>query len=807
MQRLLSPDHAVLARSPTWLSASTWAPTNLRTSAGAWSAQQLREDSSRRSQASAQRDLAVLRSGKGQGLVAVQEPGTAEAQPFHSSQVSITSDQGTGANLPEAYFSRLCIRDFALVDHQILELQPGLNVVTGESGAGKSVLMSALGQVLGAAVPPGCVRQPAEVAVITGTVSFGTEHAKAAMAPLLQGVGLPPRVVQEACGPTGQLVLKRELYSQGADGGVRSRCYVNGAAVSLRSMRELGEALVDVNGQHAAQRLSDPAMQMRLLDRIAGTGHLATHFGRLLRKLQGIRAELAALQAFNSQKQRDSMQALVDEVVANGLQPGEEVQLRQALQAMAARQGSAERCSLVRGAIQGDGSGGGLTEGLRDVEFHLAAVQASETARAEAGEDAEEFEEEEGAVQLLEEAMEKLQDARDALAEVEAKVAQYTRTFRFSQLEYDELMRRRKQVLRLLKRHDCSTSEDLLDKAAEAEAGLDKWFAMEGQTAKQQALLVELQEKLAAVGVQLGGRRRAAAGKLRAAVESCLADLAMAGSRFDVRIGWQPSAQASEGIAVPASAVAALNESSAHPSGAFHPTPSGFDTTEFLLAAGPAEPLRPLASVASGGESSRIMLALKAAPAFAAGGLREASGEAAGQLASEEAQGPALGASRGGTDAGVLMLDGQHPGDAPVLFNLGAADGSGEFDLPLSSDEDSALELEGLSSQIMILDELDSGVGGRLGSAVGQLLRNMVVQGPQLSSPTASQILCVSHLPQVAAHAQHHVVVRKQLDPSGRVLTRFTPLQSQKEREGEVAAMLGLGLPQAQMLMHAAQPS
>jgi DNA repair ATPase RecN len=162
---------------------------------------------------------------------------------------------------------------------------------------------------------------------------------------------------------------------------------------------------------------------------------------------------------------------------------------------------------------------------------------------------------------------------------------------------------------------------------------------------------------------------------------------------------------------------------------------------EFLFAAGPEEPLRPLSAVASGGEAARVMLAIKAAPALAQG--RHAGG-----------------------------------GDAVAR-----------------------------GAPILILDEIDSGVGSRLGQPIGRILRRMA-GAPAAANPAAAaaaQVLCVSHLPQVAAHAEHHLCVRKGSDADGRVVTRFDALLTPEERLQEVAAMLGLPRAAAEELMEAAE--
>lgn len=180
--------------------------------------------------------------------------------------------------------------------------------------------------------------------------------------------------------------------------------------------------------------------------------------------------------------------------------------------------------------------------------------------------------------------------------------------------------------------------------------------------------------------------------------------------------------------------------------------PHGLDSVEFFFAAGPDEPLRPLSAVASGGEAARLMLAIKAAPSLLRGSNADGCGEDE-SLFEEE----------------VLADD--------------EGDGADKF---------------GAAPSITIFDEIDSSIGSRLGMPVGRILRRMAgVQGTG-----AAQVLCVSHLPQVAAYGQYHICVRKDVERAGgRVSTRFDVLSSEEDRVAEVAAMLGLTREAAEELL------
>jgi DNA repair ATPase RecN len=399
--------------------------------------------------------------------------------------------------------------------------------------------------------------------------------------------------------------------------------------------------------------------------------------------------------------------------------------------------------------------GGGVADALRDVQLQVRqllaqeerlAVQAAADAAAEmegGGEEAQsrqleqqrqgagddgggEGEWEDSAAGMLQGAMALLDQAQSVVEGAEERVLQYGQLYRFSQADYDELSARLQQIERLLKQHDATSADELLEAAERQGAALDTYFQMEGQRgqleAEAQRLLLQVREQ----AVELSRRRREAAGRLRAALEAVLADLAMAGSRFDVRIAWTSVAAAGaaggstssgsrdgSSIGVPAEQAASCYEDG----GQFRVRPSGLDAAEFLFAAGPAEPLRPLSAVASGGESARIMLALKAAPAF----MLAAEAGAAAEDGSSEA------ASSSDSDASA------------------AADGSAAATSAATSSSSTASSTGSSSSQIMVLDEIDSGIGSRLGQPIGRILRRMA--GP--AGLRVGQILCVSHVPQV----------------------------------------------------------
>ncbi|KAL4443668.1 hypothetical protein ABPG75_011405 [Micractinium tetrahymenae] len=677
------------------------------------------------------------------------------------------------------HFSSLLIRDFALIQEQRVQLAPGLTVITGESGSGKSVLVEAFGQILGAPASDDAVRPPATSALVEAQVVVAPRD-QLLLRHLLGELGVP----QRACRELSALTLRRELL-KAQDGSIRSRAFVNGSPTSVRVLREVGQLLVDVNGQHAALSLKDGATRLRLLDRLAGTTAEADAFASTLAKWQEAQAQLRELDALSDEQQREAMQQLVDDVHAAGVEPGEDRSLRQQLRQLDGRRAAAERCRLVSVGLGGGGGEGGIAEALREVQLQVkqllsqeerlaaqAAADREEAAGATEGPpmvddaEAEEHVAEGGsAAGMLQSAVELLDRAQAVLDVAEEQVVSYACLYRFSQAEYDELSARLQQLERLMKQHGASSADELLDLAQRQGAALDLYFQLEGQRDSLEAEAARLRDAARQQALDLSRQRRTAAGRLGEAVQAVLGDLAMAGSRFEVRLSWTPmsaaagsgmgSSHASSsggGLAIGAAEAAACGQEG----GAYRVRPGGLDSAEFLFAAGPGEPLRPLASVASGGESARLMLALKAAPAFVLAGSEHSSG-------SNSSDGGSSSSSYGNGDT-------------------------------------SSSSSTGVGSQIMILDEIDSGVGARLGQPIGRILRRMAGTGGERTG----QILCVSHLPQVAAHCEHHLCVRKAMAADNRVVTEFEPLSRRPERLKEISAMLGLNEAAAEELLQAA---
>jgi DNA repair protein RecN (Recombination protein N) len=442
----------------------------------------------------------------------------------------------------------LRIKDFAIVDELTLALEPGLNALTGETGAGKSILIDALGAVLGDRASPAMVRAGAGKAVVEATFS--------------RPASLPEEL--ELDDDDDVLILSREIGGSG-----RGAARVNGRTVPLSLLQAAGRALVDVHGQTDHQSLLRPASHIQLLDRFAGLEGPRQRMAALVRELRQTHQELERLQRDEREmaRQQDLLRFQLEEIDAAALTPGEEDELR-------ARRAVLANTEKLRELAAG--AAAALDDERGAIDVSLAAAKGL----GEAGRlDAE-----------LAAVGEQLDAAASQLQDVSRDLARY-----LDRLESDpeELQRvdDRLDVIRSLQRKYGDTAAEVLAFADRARADL---AAIQGAGGRMQELQAEegrlLAEALALAG-ELSAGRTAAANRLVAEVEAHLADLNMAGARFQVRIQTrEPAGEGMQGLQA-----------------------TGLDEVEFLLAANPGEPLRPLVQVASGGEASRLMLALKSA--------------------------------------------------------------------------------------------------------------------------------------------------------------------------------------------------
>ncbi len=563
----------------------------------------------------------------------------------------------------------LAITDFAIIDNLVVPFQPGFCVLTGETGAGKSIIIDAVDAVLGGRISGETVRSGARAARVEAIFSLDAPEVADAVALALEGYDLLDR-------DEGMVILAREINAAG-----RSTARVNGRAVPVGVLAAVGEVLVDIHGQGEHLSLFRVAGHIDLLDRYAGTLEQRRAVAALVHRLRAVEAEAARLRASRQDAARrlDTLRYQLEEIEAAHLSASEETTLEAELVVLAnadrlASLGAGAQALLSEGARDGDSAVDLLTRALQMLG-DLARVDGSQTPLVEALQ---------GAMIVVDEVAHDLAHYR---ASIEADPA------RLAALEERALL------LQSLKRKYGASVADVIEfgrrAAAEQEELLGAGDRLEELSAEAEQVRMEIGREAAA----LSAARREAAQTLARRVEEQLNDLNMQRARFDVALERRASA---DGVPVPG------DESR------FACDETGLDRVEFLVSPNPGEDLKPLARIASGGEASRLMLALKT-----------------------------------------------------ILSNADR-------------------------TPTLIFDEVDTGVGGRSGQVVGEKLRDLA---------RSHQVLCITHLPQVAALGDEHLRVEKKI-VDGRTCAVLTALHG-NERVREVAAMLG-GMPISDSTLRAA---
>lgn len=542
----------------------------------------------------------------------------------------------------------LCIKNLAVIEELRLTLGPGLTVLSGEEGAGKSLLVDALCLLLGGRASASLVRSGASSALVEGI--FWASPDDPSLAAIFQEVGLQPE-------GDGSLIMAREVQEQG-----RSTARVNGRAVPLSLLRELGYRLVDINSQMDHLSLLNPQRQLDLLDGYGALLEARQRLGGKLAELREASRELRGLSDETAGGQRQLLEYQVAEIEAASIQPGEDQALRQEADLLQRAQALQEGCYSAYNGLYGDGiSASGLVhQAIKALRTLLpvdptldAQVQALTSAAAELEESAREL--------------------RRYAEEVESRAG------RLEQVE------ERLDLLRRLKGKYGPTLGQVIDFARGAREEMEALQSHQERRRRLEEKRRGLEEEAGRLAEELSTARQGLVATLAGLANGELADLGMPWAKFDIELS---QAESEEGL--PTSR------------GRRSFGPYGIDRVEFQGATNPGEPLRPLAEIASGGETCRFMLALKTA-------LRQAD-------------------------------------SVPTL----------------------------------VFDEIDMGVGGRSAHIVGRKLAALARD---------RQVICITHLPQIACYGQSHYKVQKEVS-SGRALTLIERLEG-RARVEELAAMLG----------------
>jgi DNA repair protein RecN (Recombination protein N) len=575
-----------------------------------------------------------------------------------------------------AMLTTLRIKNLALVADLTLELQPGYNAITGETGAGKSILIGALTLVLGERADRTLIRSGADSCSVEAV--FDVSKLRAPLKSFLDENGLEP------C-EDSQLVLKRTFTAAGAN-----RQFINGTATTLDKLATIGDWLVDIHGPHDHQSLLHPARQLAILDAFGGLQAEREAFGELVKRRAALEAEKAALVVDEKTyaQQLDLLRFQVREISDARLQPGEDAQIGEEHRRSA---NGAKLLQLSQAALDL------LAENENSVltEAGIVGRTLQELQRIDPGAA--------GIVTLHEQATASLRELQSELSRYADRVD--VDPARLAELE------ERLNLLQSLKRKYGPTLADVAAFGEESKRKLQALESRDAELARLNGELATLDAALLRAGRELSAKRRKVIPKLSRAACAQLADLGFKQSRLDVQMTTageseveSPAFRRSPAPEPPKGGTPngeADHASRMNPEG-FRGTSSGFDTIEFQFAPNPGEPARPLRAIASSGELARVMLALKTV------------------LAAED------------------------------------------------------------EVSVLVFDEVDANVGGETANAVGDKMRQIAAK---------RQVLCITHLPQVAASADAHFVVTKEVR-EGRTISELS-LLDRKSRVSELARMLG----------------
>lgn len=443
----------------------------------------------------------------------------------------------------------LRIRNLALVADLTLELSPGLNVLTGETGAGKSVILGALSLVLGQRADRSLIRSGADACTVEAVFEVGS-HGRVVPDPeLLANLGLEP------C-EGGQLILKRTFSAAGTN-----RQFVNGSPTSLATLAEVAGGLVDLHGPHDHQSLLKSSRQLAILDAFGGLGPTRTAFSELVQQRDRLEAARLALvvdeQAYA--RQLDLLRFQVREIAEARLREDEEVQIEQEHQRSA---NAARLLELAQGAV------GLLAENEEAIVTRLGAV----------GRLLQEMQRLDGSVASLGGQQEA---AVSTLRDLQVELSRYLDSVEVDPARLGEL-EERLNLLQNLKRKYGHTVGDVLNFGREAQAKLELLEGRDAEVSRLEAERARLMVEIQRAGQELSAARRKLVAKLSKSVSRELNALGFRQSHFEVALTQDDT-----------------------------PTLTGFDLCEFQFAPNPGEPARPLRAIASSGELARVMLALK----------------------------------------------------------------------------------------------------------------------------------------------------------------------------------------------------
>ena len=564
----------------------------------------------------------------------------------------------------------ISIRNIALIDELQLELSPGLNIFTGETGAGKSVILKSIGLVLGERTSADIVRE-------------GTDAASVE-------IGISPTTAFSKLNDTGDtIILSRQISSNG-----RSRCRINGELSNLKQLEEFGTLLVDIHGQHEHQSLFRTETHLDLLDDFGETETERQQVSKNYHHLLDLQRELDSLlhTLTTSEREKELLQFEVKELASAKLQEGEEEKLTEELNILNNAEELYESANLVYEQLDGDGQGGyggsnsgssfSVIQNLRDAAKIFAKLSEMDGS--------------------LSELSERIDSSLYELEDITAQISQYAETIEFNPVRHAEVMDRLELISKFKRRYG-NTISDMIDYQVDAERKLENLELGSEKTDDLQMQIKGMKLEATDLCIALSDKRKKVAERLSGLVEKELQELGMEKAAFYTSV--EPIEDENGILRIDGKRYAFREH--------------GMDKVEFLIAPNVGSELRPLARIASGGEISRVMLALKTV---------------------------------------LVQVD---------------------------------------SIPTVLFDEIDSGIGGQIADVVGKKLKEL---------SQSAQVICITHLPQIARFADRHFLVEK--DVIGERTLISARSLTDAERVTEIARMHGgketeVGLAHARELLNA----
>lgn len=528
----------------------------------------------------------------------------------------------------------LHIENIAVIERSDIEFSAGFNVLTGETGAGKSIVIDAINAVLGERTSKELIRagcDTAEVSAVFGELDNATAAA-------LSDAGVTPD-------EDGNIVIRRRLSAAG-----KGLIKLNDRPVTATELKETGKHLVNIHGQHDNQALLDPDRHLDYIDAVADDDPIKGKYYAEFRELNRIRKELAATETDEDEKRHrvSLLKYQINELESAGIKPGEYEKLQKKLAIARNYQKTAEALSRAYSALKGDDEFDGAVSLLTDAEKSLSSLHNDEWDKKSAA----------------------LADAAAAAEDVSATLYDFLENAELAGIDPDEINARLETLDKLMAKYG-NSEEEMLEFLEKARTELNDTEFSDKKAAELSTLLDDATERLIALAEELTAARKKAAAEFEKQVCDILSYLNMPDVRFTVQFG----------------------------KGRY--TKRGCDTAEFMISANRGESVKPLCKIASGGELSRVMLAIKS----------------------------------------VLL------GRDPV--------------------------------GTMIFDEIDTGISGYTAGKVGTQLKKVADN---------RQVICVTHLAQIAAMADTHLLIEKKAEKD-RTFTSVSPL-SYEQRINEIARIM-----------------